>query len=127
RSIRVPDSHIIATGYSAEKAARALADFLPDGPTGLFVNSTISLEGVVGWHSKLANGADQIRYGCFDWDPFGSFLPGNVGMVEQDVTSMLDKAFELIGNSDASTEPVLVPCKLRIFHSGSWIEGIRDS
>ncbi|PHQ85671.1 MAG: LacI family transcriptional regulator [Thalassobium sp.] len=119
RSISVPDTHIMATGYSAEKAAHALASFRPDGPTGLFVNSTISLEGMVAWHSKLANGADQIRYGCFDWDPFGSFLPGNVGMVEQDVSSMLSKAFELIGKSASSTEPVLVPCKLRTFHSKS--------
>lgn len=119
RSIRVPDTHIMATGYSAEKAAQALADFHPNGPTGLFVNSTISLEGVVGWHSKLASGADQIRYGCFDWDPFGSFLPGNVGMVEQDVSSMLTKAFELIGKSTVSTEPALVPCKLRAFPPNS--------
>ena len=115
----MPDTHIMATGYSAEKAAHALASFRPDGPAGLFVNSTISLEGVVGWHSKLANGADQIRYGCFDWDPFGSFLPGNVGMVEQDVSSMLTKAFGLIGKPASSTEPVLVPCKLRAFHSES--------
>ncbi|MEO8243994.1 MAG: LacI family DNA-binding transcriptional regulator [bacterium] len=116
RSISVPDSYIMATGYSAEKAAATLSTFKPDGPTGLFVNSTISLEGVVRWHSELAQGADQIRYGCFDWDPFGSFLPGNVGMVEQDVTTMLIKVFELFGKPSTSTQPILVPCKLRAFH-----------
>jgi LacI family fructose operon transcriptional repressor len=115
RSISVPDTHIMATGYSAESAAKVLESFKPDGPSGLFVNSTISLEGVVRWHSELASDADKVRYGCFDWDPFGSFLPGNIGMVEQDVTTMLNKAFELIGKSNASKEPILVPCKLRAF------------
>ena len=115
RSISVPDSYIMATGYSAEKAATALASFRPDGPTGLFVNSTISLEGVVRWYSELHSGAEMVRYGCFDWDPFGTFLPGNVGMVEQDVTMMLNRAFALIGKADTPTEPILVPCELRTF------------
>jgi LacI family transcriptional regulator, fructose operon transcriptional repressor len=115
RSISVPNAYIMATGYSAEKAAKALASFEPDGPAGLFVNSTISLEGVVRWHSELKRGADKVIYGCFDWDPFGSFLPGNVGMVEQDVTTMLTKAFELIGKPTALSEPILVSCKLRAF------------
>ncbi len=115
RSISVPASYIMATGYSAEKAANALALFRPDHPAGLFVNSTISLEGVVRWHSELEGGADQVRYGCFDWDPFGSFLPGNVGMVEQDVTTMLIKGFELIGRPATSTGQILVPCKIRVF------------
>jgi LacI family fructose operon transcriptional repressor len=115
RSIPVPDHCIMATGYSAQKAAKALAAFKPDGPTGLFVNSTISLEGVVRWYSELAGGADKVRYGCFDWDPFGSFLPGNVGMVEQDVTAMLLKAFELVGDTGTTNERFLVPCALRSF------------
>lgn len=115
RSISVPETYIMATGYSAEKAANALEAFKPDGPTGLFVNSTISLEGVVRWHSELASCADEVRYGCFDWDPFGSFLPGNVGMVEQDVNSMLTKAFELIGKSNRSNKQILIPCRLRSF------------
>ncbi len=115
RGISVPETYIMASGYSAEKAAQALADFVPDGPTGLFVNSTISLEGVVRWHSELGSGAEWVRYGCFDWDPFGSFLPGNVGMAEQDVATMLKKAFELIGKPTASKEQILVPCILRAF------------
>lgn len=115
RGISVPDSHIMSTGYSAESAAKVLDNFEPDGPVGLFVNSTISLEGVVRWHSKLENRAETVRYGCFDWDPFGSFLPGNVGMVEQDVSTMLIKAFELVGRPSSSNQQILVPCKLRVF------------
>ena len=115
RAIPVPKSNIMATGYSAEKAATVLATFIPDGPTGLFVNSTISLEGVVRWYSELNDIADKVRYGCFDWDPFGTFLPGNVGMIEQDVTAMLVQTLDLIGKPVVSTDPVLIPCTLRTF------------
>ncbi len=115
RAITVPGSHIMATGYSAEKAATALASVIPDGPTGLFVNSTISLEGVVRWYRALTSKAELVRYGCFDWDPFGSFLPGNVGMIEQDVAAMLDTAFDLIGKPAATEQQILIPCMLRTF------------
>lgn len=115
RGIDVPDDHIGATGYSADNAYITLRDIEPKGPTALFVNSTISLEGVVRWYSQLNNGAEQVRYGCFDWDPFGSFLPGNVGMIEQDVDTMLAKVFQLISEPSDSTEKYLVPCKLRAF------------
>ena len=115
RAIAVPGSHIMATGYSAEKAAAALASVIPDGPTGLFVNSTISLEGVVRWYRALTGGAKLVRYGCFDWDPFGSFLPGNVGMVEQDVAAMLGTAFDLIGAPATPKQQILIPCMLRTF------------
>jgi len=113
--ISVPDSHILTVGYSAEKAAKALEGFVPEAPTGLFVNSTISLEGVVSWYGQLPSGAEQVLYGCFDWDPFGCFLPGNVGMVEQDVRGMIDEAFGLIGSATPATRQILVPSKLRRF------------
>ncbi|RYG91778.1 LacI family DNA-binding transcriptional regulator [Loktanella sp. IMCC34160] len=115
RGIEVPDHHVLAAGYSADSAARVLADFRPDGPAGIFVNSTISLEGVVRWHRTLGTRAAQVRYGCFDWDPFGSFLPGNVGMVEQDVSGMLGKAFSFIGHPETPGTQVLVPCRLHRF------------
>ena len=115
RGIEVPDHHVMAAGYSAESAARVLTGFRPDGAAGIFVNSTISLEGVVRWHSGLGADAAQIRYGCFDWDPFGSFLPGNVGMVEQDVASMLARAFDIIGHPETAATQTLVPCTIHRF------------
>lgn len=115
RGIVVPDTHISANGYSAEKAAKALGHFTPDAPTGIFVNSTISLEGVVGWFKQLEKAQKWVRYGCFDYDPFGSFLPGNVGMIEQDVMGMLRSAFDLIGQPTQVTDRILIPCHLRPF------------
>ncbi|WP_245621596.1 helix-turn-helix transcriptional regulator [Enterovibrio calviensis] len=115
RGIEVPEEYILVEGYSAKKAEQLLAGFEPNGPTGLFVNSTISLEGVVSWQSGLPDGGKMIRYGCFDWDPFGSFLPGNVGMVEQDVETMLDNVFDLIGSGESTAELIKIPCKMRVF------------
>lgn len=115
RGIEVPDHNVMAAGYSAESAASVLSGFRPGGAAGIFVNSTISLEGVVRWHSGLGADAAQIRYGCFDWDPFGSFLPGNVGMVEQDVASMLARAFDIIGHPETPATQTLVPCTIHRF------------
>lgn len=115
RGIAVPEHHILATGYSADRAASALERLGPAHPLGLFVNSTISLEGVIRWRSSLGAAQSRLRFGCFDWDPFGSFLPGNIGMVEQDVPRMLDRVFELMASRTLSSECQTVPCILRKF------------
>ncbi len=113
--LKVPNQNIQASGYSAKAAWDSLKDFHPNGPTGIFVNSTISLEGVVRWHSQLSEGTENIRFGCFDRDPFGKFLPGNVGMVEQDVLQMLEVLFELIGQPNLENKVTLIPCNLEEF------------
>jgi LacI family fructose operon transcriptional repressor len=116
RALTVPPSHILASGYSAQKSFRALEKVVPQGPLGLFVNSTIALEGVVRWYTGLEpQVARNVRHGCFDWDPFGAFLPGTVGMVAQDVPAMLAAAFTLIG-TDAPNGQTLIPC---ILHAGA--------
>ncbi|MBU0781257.1 MAG: LacI family DNA-binding transcriptional regulator [Alphaproteobacteria bacterium] len=115
RGIAITDAHIMAYGYSAKAARSALDHVRPHAPTGIFVNSTISLEGVVQWYSDLEGPQKWVRYGCFDYDPFGSFLPGNVGMIEQNVDEMLRSAFEWVGKPTEATERILVPCSLRTF------------
>lgn len=113
RGIALPDAHVLALGYSADKAERALARVDTGEPVGLFVNSTISLEGAVRWMRGLPDAAaGHIRYGCFDWDPFAALLPNNVGMVQQDVSTMLARAFELMGDSSGRLETQLVACLL---------------
>jgi DNA-binding LacI/PurR family transcriptional regulator len=113
RGIDVPDANVLAHGYSAAKAERDMAAIQLSGPGGIFINSTIALEGAV---RSLRDRPDvetrQIRYACFDWDPFAALLPGNVGMVEQDVTAMLTRAFELMNESSPPLRPMLVPCIL---------------
>lgn len=116
RGIQVPEELILACGYAAEKAERALAALDMPLPKGLFVNSTITLEGVVRWLNENRPPSEYpLRYGCFDWDPFAVLLPGNVGMVQQDVTHLLDKVFELMKTPSEASEPILVPCILKTF------------
>jgi LacI family fructose operon transcriptional repressor len=114
RGIEPKDINVLARGYSAEKAEDALISSGIEGPAGLFINSTISLEGAMRWYQdQNPSQSQQILFGCFDWDPFGKFLPGNVGMIQQDVDAMLDEIFELIATGKEPDEPVLVPCIFR--------------
>lgn len=111
--IEVPGSLILAGGYAGDKAQAVLDTVEGPLPAGLFVNSTITLEGVVRWltaRGLLADGS--IRFGCFDWDPFAALLPGNVGMVRQDVDGMLDRVFELLEADRPDVETTFVPCIL---------------
>jgi len=97
---------------------------MPAGTWWLFAAGlTLVLITMAGWWidvTKEANAGDHtpvvslgLRYGCFDYDPFAALLPGNVGMVQQDIASMLHAAFDLIEAGDRPTEPILVPCLLR--------------
>ncbi len=109
--IDVPESLALACGYAGEKAQAALEAFEGPLPSGIFVNSTITLEGVIRWltaRGRLIDGS--IRFGCFGWDPFAALLPGNVGMVQQDVGAMLDRIFDLLDEDHPAWETTLVPC-----------------
>lgn len=105
----VREDRILACGYAPDKAERAL-DHLATLPEGIFVNSTITLEGVVRWmHRNLPAGPRALRLGCFDWDPFAALLPENVGMVRQDVPRMLEAVFTLLQTPGREGERILVP------------------
>ncbi|KFK97678.1 MULTISPECIES: LacI family DNA-binding transcriptional regulator [unclassified Serratia (in: enterobacteria)] len=98
--LEVIEENILTCGYSPDKAEKVLSDFIAKGgnlDTGLFVNSTISLEGVMRWMISAGyRGAKQPVMGCFDWDPFVMLLGHDIVMVQQDVSSMLDALFALI-------------------------------
>jgi LacI family fructose operon transcriptional repressor len=68
----VPQENILAPGYSKGKVEACLQERFATAKTplpGLFVNSTISLEGVVRWLSQAGlTGSEQPPMGCFDWD-----------------------------------------------------------
>ena len=109
--IAVPEEFILTSGYDGRKAETALREFPHKLPPGLFVNSTISLEGVIRFLTgtgQLSSGG--IRFGAFDWDPFAMLLPGNVGMVRQDVESMVEEAFRLLAKEEDLAEVHLIPC-----------------
>lgn len=91
---------IDACGYEADQAEvsmRALYARLGGLPRGLFVNSTIALEGVVRFLKTLPlDEVHQCAIGSYDWDPFAMCLSFPLLMVRQDIPGLLGKAFEII-------------------------------
>lgn len=111
----VPEEQIIIRGYAPEKAEAALEALELPRRFGIFVNSTITLEGVVRWMQRNSRGGKSgLRFGCFDWDSFAARLPENVGMAEQDVPHMLEAVFEMIDKPPSANVLHKVPCILRL-------------
>ncbi|NIY96076.1 substrate-binding domain-containing protein [Salipiger sp. HF18] len=117
RGIEVPEDNVLMPGYAPEKA-RAVLEGMATRARGIFVNSTITLEGVVQWMQSLPPAeATGMRYGSFDYDPFGALLPQNVGMVEQDVPSLIAALVARMGDlPNAQNDVTKVPCILRLPH-----------
>lgn len=59
----------------------------------------------MGRHDGEAFG--DIVVGCFDYDPFASFLPFPVYMIKPDIAQMLEKGFELLEENRAEPEVTL--------------------
>jgi LacI family fructose operon transcriptional repressor len=64
----------------------------------------------MGRHDGEAFG--DIVVGCFDYDPFGSFLPFPVYMIRPNISEMLEKGFELLDASDATPQIVMIEPQL---------------
>lgn len=113
--LAAPPELTLAAGYAPEKAEAAIAAFVAGGrnlPPGVFVNSTITLEGVVRW--LKANDAYDTRaahLGCFDWDPLASVLSENLLMVRQDVPAMLAALFALIDSGESRAAIIDLPTR----------------
>lgn len=109
--VPIEEHHILACGYAPEKAAQALstmADSEGSVPRGMFVNSTISLEGVMRWikTSPHFEGTSPI-IGCFDWDPFVALLGHDIEMARQDVPSMLTAVFNIVEKAGGDTRKLI--------------------
>lgn len=113
QGLSVPEKNLLVRGYSLGNIALTLEDAFGNGEIhlpGIFVNSTISLEGVVGWLAQRGlTDKKQPPLGCFDWDPFASMLGHNISMVRQDVPAMLDAVFKIIDIGEVSSGTVEIP------------------
>lgn len=111
--IPVDDSHILTSGYAPDKAESSLQALAAAGnelPVGMFVNSTISLEGVMRWIKRSGHYADRTPViGCFDWDPFAALLGDEIEMVRQDVQGMLDAVFNFIDSGTTTNSLTEIP------------------
>ena len=113
-----PDACIQPTGYSANNTRLAFeAFFAREGrlPRAIIINSTINLEGFLRFMAGVPQAAFRdLVVGCYDYDPFASFLPFPVIMIRQNVEAMLARAFEIIADPEAAAgihlvAPELVP------------------
>ncbi|MCK9550370.1 LacI family DNA-binding transcriptional regulator [Aquamicrobium sp.] len=111
--IEVDENHILACGYAPEKAEGALGALAQrEGvlPQGMFVNSTISLEGVMRWIRRSGHYEGRAPVmGCFDWDPFAALLADDIEMVRQDVPQMLAAVFDIIENGAPRDTRIEIP------------------
>lgn len=105
-----------STGYSPSMTALAFERFYERHgrlPRCFFINSSINFEGLLrfmGRHDGEAFG--DIVVGCFDYDPFGSFLPFPVYMIRPNISEMLEKGFELLETPEEAARIVLVEPQL---------------
>lgn len=126
---RDSDHSIQPTGYSPDMTQKAFEAFYArEGklPRGLFINSSINFEGLLRFmaqhpHETFAD----IVVGCYDYDPFGSFLPFPVIMIRQDSESMLAKGFELIEEARPAVQIHLIQPEL--VHPRTALNGPLDS
>ncbi|MFS8114012.1 LacI family DNA-binding transcriptional regulator [Rhizobium jaguaris] len=127
-----PEASIQPTGYSPNTARIAFETFFEKAgrlPRALFINSSINFEGLLRFMSAHPHEtfADLV-VGCYDYDPFGSFLPFPVIMMRQDVEGMITKAFELIEETQTPPrihliQPDLVPPRTAL--TGP-LDGLKD-
>ncbi|MEM1431689.1 MAG: LacI family DNA-binding transcriptional regulator [Pseudomonadota bacterium] len=102
RGMPLDDARILPCGYAADKASSALREYAGAGgvvPELLFVNSTISLEGIISALEDITGpAAKKPTLGCFDWDPFAARISQDIIMVRQDVDRMLEALFDVIAH-----------------------------
>ena len=112
--VKVASNNIHTNGYDpalSESTVRALYVKLGGLPDGLFVNSTISFEGVVRFLRTLpVEEVCNCSIGCFDWDPYIELLHFPVMMVRQDVGQMINEAYRLLDTKRKGDEKIhLIP------------------
>ncbi|MCB1501146.1 MAG: LacI family DNA-binding transcriptional regulator [Bauldia sp.] len=104
------DDLIRARSYNPDASAtdvRELCEQVGGLPTGLFINSAFAFEGVLKYFSTLPPEAfNNIVVGCYDYDPFASFMHFPVIMVRQNVDRLIAEAFRII-ESDVHGAPCL--------------------
>lgn len=104
------------TGYSPGATAQAFERFFAlHGrlPRCFFINSSINFEGLLRFMGQHDGEVFQdIVVGCFDYDPFGSFMPFPVYMIRQNIPEMLEKGFELIKEQSLPARIVIVQPEL---------------
>jgi len=107
----VKPEHIRACGYEAtvaqEEMNRLHAE-LGGLPRGLFLASSVTLEGAVQFLKNLPlDELSRCAIASYDWDPFASFLRFPVHMMKQDVDGLLAAAFQIFDEGTSAAKQLL--------------------
>jgi LacI family fructose operon transcriptional repressor len=104
------DEQVYSNSYDPDASAvdaRRLCERIGGLPAGLFVNSTFAFEGILKYFSTQPAGAfNQMIVGCYDYDPFASFMHFPVILVRQNVEELIAQAFGLLDEN--ITEPRII-------------------
>lgn len=113
----ISDTQIFSNSYEPGASTidvRDLCERIGGIPAGLFVNSTFAFEGVLKYFStQPVELFRDVIVGCYDYDPFASFMHFPVIMMRQNVEELVAQAFKLLDENitDARTikiEPELI-------------------
>jgi LacI family transcriptional regulator, fructose operon transcriptional repressor len=108
---QVEPSQIRAFGYevaAAEEETAKLYAELGGLPRGLFLASSVTLEGAVRFFKTLPlDELNACAIGSYDWDPFANYLRFPVHMMRQDVDGMLSAAFRILDQGESATKQLL--------------------
>ena len=113
----VSDDQIFANSYDPNASTKDAETIIKQNgglPCGLFINSTFAFEGILRHFSKLPRDRfSNITVGCYDYDPFASFIHFPVIMVRQNVKKMMSEAFKIMETdsvvaSVTTVQPTLV-------------------
>ena len=111
-----PADSVQSTGYSPEITRQAFETFYARRgslPRAIFINSSINLEGLLRFMvGRPPEMFSDLVVGCYDYDPFGSFLPFPVIMIWQNVEAIVAKALELIDGPSGPPQTVLITPEL---------------
>lgn len=98
-------------GYEALAARDEIARLhaqLGGLPRGIFLASSVTLEGALGFLRTLPlEELARCAIGSYDWDPFAGYLKFPVHMMRQDVQGLLTAAFKIIAEGPSAAEPLL--------------------
>jgi len=91
---------VCSIGYSSAMTEQAFSAFYKQNgqlPRAFFVNSSINLEGLLRFLAQHpAPLFTNLVVGCYDYDPFASFLPFPLFMIRQDSAAMIARGLELL-------------------------------
>ncbi len=113
---------VIHTPFDAEASYETIrAHFRTGTPTaGMFVNSTVPMEGLIRYFPQSPDACRAIHYGLFDGSPYLNLLADlKIASVEQDPRGIIETGFRLFHQGDAGHAPEAIRVPYRLILPGA--------